>query len=217
MKRKSAISIDRMGPDSRRGAHRLGHCGRQLVKVQSVERREQEKYSEQKAGVADAVDDEGLHSRIRVLEILIPVADEQVGANTHAFPAHEHHGQVIGADEGQHRKKEEIQVREIAVGRPVVGHIPDGVKMNHRSDASDDHRHCGGQPVKAESPFYRHRARIEPVERNGNGLSFSHQLRKEQDRQHEGAARESRGDDSRPPWKRCPENQSIDDASHQRE
>jgi hypothetical protein len=46
--------------------------------------------------------------------LLIPEADQQVGRETHAFPAEEHLHEVVGRHQHQHGEGEERQIGEEA-------------------------------------------------------------------------------------------------------
>jgi hypothetical protein len=73
-----------------------------------------------------------------------PETDQQIGDQPHRFPAEEQLHEVVGHHQHQHREGEQRDVAEealIAVGtgtaviRPVVfviGHITDGVDMDHQ-------------------------------------------------------------------------------------
>jgi hypothetical protein len=57
------------------------------------------------AEVTDAVRDEGLLAGVRVGVLGVPEADEQVGAEAHTFPAHEHEQQVLAHDQHEHENR----------------------------------------------------------------------------------------------------------------
>ena len=55
---------------------------------------EDEEHRDEEPEVTDPVDDERFEPRVRVDLFVEPEADQQVGAQPDAFPAHEHHGKV---------------------------------------------------------------------------------------------------------------------------
>ena len=115
---------------------------------------EDQEDAEDEAPVADAVGNEGLLPRVRRALLLVPVADQQVRAEAHAFPAHEHHEEVVPQDEREHEEAEEVQVAEEprdAAAR-LVGDIRRRVDVNQRADAGDDQQHHPGQRIEAEAP-----------------------------------------------------------------
>ena len=54
---------------------------------------------------------------VRVGQLLVPEADQRVGAEADAFPADEHQQQVVAQHQRQHREGEEVQVGEEAPER----------------------------------------------------------------------------------------------------
>ncbi len=85
-----------------------------LGEIKSLNVPEYEKHRQQKAEIADAVDDKGLAAGIGVIVILIPEADEKIGTEAHAFPADEHHEKIVRRHQEEHGKDEQIQVNEKA-------------------------------------------------------------------------------------------------------
>ena len=84
----------------------------------------EQEHTQKEAVVADPVDDEGLLPRVGRAVLLVPEADEQVRAEAHTFPAHEHEEQVVRGHQGEHHEDEEVEIGEIA-GKPLIlVHIP---------------------------------------------------------------------------------------------
>ena len=58
--------------------------------IQGTEHNKDEHHGQQKPVVSDTVDDEGLFARICGCLVLIPETDQQIAAQPHTFPSHEH-------------------------------------------------------------------------------------------------------------------------------
>ena len=84
----------------------------------------------------------------------VPEADEQVAAEAHALPPDEGEDERVAEDEGEHRRDEEVQVREEPGEARVVlvRHVRGRVDVDERADAGDDHDHRRGEPVHDEAP-----------------------------------------------------------------
>ena len=83
-------------------------------------------------------------------------ADQQVRAETHAFPAHEQHQIVRAEHQNQHEEHEQIQVREEPVIAALVRHVAGGVDVDEHADAGNDQQHDGGEAVDRKSkPMFR--------------------------------------------------------------
>jgi hypothetical protein len=119
---------------------------------------EQHRHGDEEAEVADAVGDEGLLARGRVLLFGEPEADEQVAAEADALPADEEQRHAVAQDEHQHREDEQVQVTKEAVERGVVPHVRGRVEVNERADPGDDEHHRARQRVDGERDVDIHRA-----------------------------------------------------------
>ena len=119
-------------------------------RMRAAEAPEEQEHAEQEAEVADAVDDERLLAGDGVLGLVVPEADQQVGAEADAFPADEQQRQVVGQDQDQHREGEQVQVGEVAREVRVVPHVADGVDVDEEADAGDHQDHHRRQRVDAE-------------------------------------------------------------------
>ena len=74
----------------RHGGNRPAHeRAIDAVHVQRAERLVEHEHAQQEAGVADAVGDEGLLARARLVGVLEPEADQQIRREPHAFPSDE--------------------------------------------------------------------------------------------------------------------------------
>ncbi len=112
--------------------------------------------------VADPVRDERLLAGRGREVLVVVVADEEVRAQAHAFPAHEEQRQVVRQDEHEHREHEEVQVREVAAVPLLVLHVADAVDVDERPDERDERQHERRQRVEAERDVDRVVARGHP-------------------------------------------------------
>jgi hypothetical protein len=124
---------------------------RQLGDGEGTEHAPQEAHGQQKAQVADAVDDEGLTGRVGVEALLIPEADEQVGGQTHPLPANEHHRQTVAQDEQQHGRDEQVEITEEAAIAGVAVHVTDGPEVNQEAHPGHHHQHHARKVVEVEA------------------------------------------------------------------
>ena len=74
--------------------------------------REQQPHRDQQPDVTDAVGDERLLRGDRVRRVVVPEPDEQVRRETHALPADEQQHVRVREDQQQHRRDEQVEVRE---------------------------------------------------------------------------------------------------------
>jgi hypothetical protein len=118
--------------------------------VEAAQVGENEEHGDQEAEVADAIDDERLLARVRLLAVTEPEADEQVAAQPDALPAHEHDGEVRAEDQHQHEEHEQVQVREVARVARILVHVADAEYVDQQADARYDHGHQHGQLVELE-------------------------------------------------------------------
>ena len=133
------------------------HRRRGILNGSEIERAEgvvDEKDAEDEAPVADAVGDERFLPGVRRALLLVPVADQQVRAQAHAFPAHEHHQEVASQDEHEHEEAEQVQVAEEArdAAARLVGHVGGRIDVNQRPDPGDDEQHHRRERIEPESP-----------------------------------------------------------------
>ena len=144
------------------GSHRCS-LGEDLVKLQGAEIGENEEHGDEQSKIADAVGDEGFLGgdgiADAVLALLEPEADEQVGAQAHAFPADEHHQEVIGADQDHHGGDEEVEVNKetgvapgIAIVAHIIVHVADGVDVDEHTHTGDHQHHHHREGIHAECP-----------------------------------------------------------------
>ena len=111
---------------------------------------EEQEGSQQKAGVTDAIDDEGLLAGAGIGFFGKPETDQQVRAQPDAFPTDEQKRQVVGEHEDEHRAGEQVEVGEVAREAGLVRHVADRVDVDQKADAGDDQQHHGGESVDAK-------------------------------------------------------------------
>src|ERR1019366_6505046 len=138
--------------------------GEDLVEVQRPEVDHDEEHGEREAEVANAVHDEGLVAGGGRALLDKVGADQQVTAETDAFPADEEDHVIRSQHQGQHEKHEQVEVREEAVVAFLVGHVAGGVDVDERTDAGDDHEHDHRELVDGEIPADVEFAALNPGE-----------------------------------------------------
>src|SRR3954468_20685772 len=67
--------------------------------VQTARKIEQEPHRDEQTEITDAIGDERLLAGGRVLVVFEPEADQEITAQTDAFPAHEQHRQAVPEDQ----------------------------------------------------------------------------------------------------------------------
>ena len=77
----------------------------------------------------------------------MPERNEEVRANTHAFPTKEGNEQVFTKHQHQHGEHEQVEVQKELGELWVAVHIPNGIQVNERTDTRDEQRHGDGQWV----------------------------------------------------------------------
>ena len=127
---------------------------------------EDQQHPEDEAEVADAVDDERLLAGVGGRLLPEPEADQQVRAETDAFPADEHHREVGAEHQHQHERGEQIQVREVArvLAVALLVHVAGRVDVDQRADAGDDQDHQRRQVIEPERKRDLQIAGRDPVE-----------------------------------------------------
>ena len=113
--------------------------------------------------VANAVDDERLDRGGIGGGTIIPVADQQVGAEADAFPAEEQLQQVVRRHQHQHGEGEQRQIGEEAIARElVVRHVADGIDVDQHGDERHHRDHHRRQRVVAQCPCDVETAGLDP-------------------------------------------------------
>src|SRR5712671_4985254 len=118
--------------------------------IECTERFEEQEHAEHESEVADAIDDEGFLAGVSGGFAEEIKTDEQVTAESHAFPADEEEHVVGGQNEDEHEEHEEIEVGEEAVIAAFVGHVARGVDVNEPAYSGDDEEHHHGELIDLE-------------------------------------------------------------------
>jgi hypothetical protein len=103
---------------------------------------EQDQDADHEAEITDAIGQEGFFAGLGGAGLLIPVADEQVGAQTDQLPEDEHHDQVPGQHDAGHGEHEERQRPEEARLALVVLHVAEREDVHQHADEGDDEHHA---------------------------------------------------------------------------
>src|SRR5258708_1890933 len=77
--------------------------------------------------------------------------DQQIRAQADALPADKHQDIVVGQNQRQHGKHEEIEVSEEAVVAAFVRHVSGGINMDQHADAGDKEQPDAGERIEQES------------------------------------------------------------------
>ncbi len=140
---------------------RLTGCLQHRPEGEAAEPQEHQHDRDRQAHVTDAVDQEGLLRGGGGAGLVLPEADEEVGGEAHALPADVQEQVVVGEDEQQHRREEQVQISEEAAAPLVVLHVPDRVQVDQRADARDQQHERHRQLVEAEGDV-----RLEALDRD---------------------------------------------------
>ena len=91
-------------------------------------------------------------------------ANQQITAQTDAFPADEEQQIVTRQHQRQHEGHEEVEIGEEAIVAFFVRHVAGCVDVDQRADAGHDHQHDHGQLVDGEIPADVECAALNPGE-----------------------------------------------------
>ena len=134
--------------------------GRHIREAKRAEDPGDEEHSQQKSGVADAVDDECLVARVgRRLAVEIKT-DQKVRAQAHAFPADKHERIVVGENQRQHGEHEEVEISEEAVVAAFVRHVSRGVNVDQHAHAGNKQQPDAGKRIEQEAGVRLERRRL---------------------------------------------------------
>ena len=113
-----------------------------------VEGPEQQKHAQDKAKIADSIDDESFVPGPRIVLVLVPKSDQGIGAESHSFPTHKHQKQAIAQDQGEHSGGKKIEVGEEAPEGFVIMHVAYGINMDQTADARYNQDHHRGKWIR---------------------------------------------------------------------
>gem|GEM_PF-5254943 len=117
----------------------------EVQRAQLVVENEQGKGEED---VTHAGHDKRFHCRRAVLRIGVVEADQQIGAEAHAFPAEVHQQQVIRQHQHHHARDEQVGVGEEAGVALFPTHVPGGKHVDQEANASYHREHGQRQAVQ---------------------------------------------------------------------
>ena len=92
-----------------------------------------QEHRQQKAEIANPIDDEGLLAGIRGRILGVVKADQQIGDESDTFPADKHQQEICRQHQRQHEKQKQIHVAEEAPVALLGCHVADGVEMNQQA------------------------------------------------------------------------------------
>ena len=152
---------------------------RDLLVIKTADHPDQGERTEQETQVADAIDDERLAGGVIVFGVGVPKADQQVRAQTDAFPAKESHRQAGAQHQQDHREQEQVQVSHETGKAAIRPHIADRIQGDQRADAGDEQQHHARQAIEQEAERQRERPGVEPRpqalgQRRSNGITVWH-------------------------------------------
>src|SRR5438105_3036779 len=122
-----------------------------VVVVQRPEFLDDEKHSNQKSEIADAVNDEGFFAGIGGGIFEKEKSDEQIRGQAHALPAHEQQQIARSQHQREHEEHEQVEITEKAIVAALVLHVSDGVDVDEEADTSDHQDHHQRELVKIEA------------------------------------------------------------------
>ena len=203
-------------PDGQHRRRPLHHAG----EGQRAQLMPDQEHGDHESEVADPVHDEGLLAGVGVHLVAEPEADQQVGAETHAFPADEHDREARPQHQHQHEHHEEVEVREVARVPRVLLHVADAEQVDQAPDAGDDQQHHGGELVHLKRHVELERADRHPapeVHDDRGVRRMEPELDEHAQGHHEGRRRSTPTPTSDTgPWPRAPERQGPVDQEAQR-
>ena len=141
---RSADHLDGLSRNRRR-------LGKHRVVVERAEVREHEADAEDEAEVSHAVDQERLHVRVDGRGTRVPEPDQQVGHEADRLPAEEKLQEVVRHHQHQHREGEERDIGEEPLVARVLGHVADGVDVDHQRHEGHHDHHDRREAVDQES------------------------------------------------------------------
>ena len=90
------------------------------------------------------------------------VTNQQIGAETHAFPADKHQQEIVRQHQRQHREHEQVQIRKEAIEAAVSVHVADGKDVNQEADEGDEERIGAAQPIHRQTEVSAETADLNP-------------------------------------------------------
>ena len=137
-----------------------------LDKGEGAQVPEDQEHGDQHPEVPDPVDDERLLPRIRGRLLGVPEPDQEVGAETHPFPAHEQEQIVVRQHQDEHGEGEEVEIGEVPLVPGVVGHVAHAVDVDEEPDPGHHQGHDRGKRIPQKGDVDREVSRDHPGEEN---------------------------------------------------
>ena len=128
----------------------------------TIERPEQQKHAQDKAEVADPINDKSLIAGPRIVMILVPETDQSIGAQPYSLPTDKHQKQIVAHDEDQHGGGEEIEKSKEAPIGSILVHVACRIDMDQAADTGHDQDHDGGKRVDQEGHIDLQRSESDP-------------------------------------------------------
>src|SRR5258708_2749439 len=128
------------------------------VIVQRTKMLDDQEHPDQESEIADTVNDKSFLACVGGGVLEKEKADQQVGSQSDALPAHEHQQIIVRQDQSEHKEHEEIQVRKEAIVTAFMPHVADGVNVNQETDARNYQHHNHRELVKIETERRRETA-----------------------------------------------------------
>ena len=110
--------------------------------------------TQDEAKVTHTVDQEGLHVGEDGCGLLVVETDQQIGHQTHGFPAEEQLQQVVAHHKHQHGEGEQRDIGEETVVAVILFHIAHGVDVNHQRHKGHHAHHHGRDGVDQETDLH---------------------------------------------------------------
>ncbi len=182
---------------------------------------EEREDTEEKAVIADPVDDKCLLARVGRGIFPEPEADQEVRAEAHAFPPDEHEKEIVRGHEDQHHEDKEIEVREVAGVAFVTVHVSNGIDMDQEADAGHNEAHDDGKRIDPEAHRrveFTGRDPVEDVE--FKDALFRRQLKKlekNRNRNNEGGKKGETGNPGNNRLRQLLAEESVDEKADRRE
>ena len=158
---------------------------------------EQEQNADGESQVADARGDKSFLAGADRGLLQEPETDQQVAAQAHAFPAHEHQHHVRGQHQRQHEKYEQVQVGKETVVAVFMRHVAGGINVHQQADESDHEQHDHGELIDLQREVNFENSRGNPGEVVADpGNLLRRKLREFANRFHGGEEGERDGSDA---------------------
>ena len=100
---------------------------------------------------------------------LEPESDQQIAGHADQLPEDEHHDEIGGQHDAEHRKGEEAQTGEVTRAARIVLHVAGRINVDRAANAGDDEKHQQAEAVEVQAELDPEVADFEPVQCGGRG------------------------------------------------